>query len=207
MALAVPASMTPAVAVAVAVGAATAAVVAYTSFRRYWTGLPAAWGFPPGPMSDPTSVPLLSDALGTLSDTRAFELAASRRYGDFHTHYFLGVNVATSTAAGVARVAALEAAGAVRGEFFAAWLPVFGAQQLFALTGRRHAAVRAAVATPLTADGGRLRPLLPLLAARIGAELDGWVRAGTADSDGMDVVPPLRVLTVALLTGVLFGRQ
>jgi len=42
--------------------------------------------------------------------TRAFELAASRRYGDFHIHYFLGVNVATSTAAGVARVAALEAA-------------------------------------------------------------------------------------------------
>ena len=31
--------------------------------------------------------------------------------------------------------------------------------------------------------------------------------AGTADSDGMNAVPPLRVLTVALLTGVLFGRQ
>ena len=70
MALAVPASLNIAVAVAVAFGLATTAVVACTSFRRYWTGLPAAWGFPPGPMSDPTSVPLLTDALGTLSVAR-----------------------------------------------------------------------------------------------------------------------------------------
>ena len=70
MAMAVPASMNVAVAVAVAFGLANTAVVACTSFRCYWTGLPAAWRFPPVPMSDPTSVPLLTDALGTLSDAR-----------------------------------------------------------------------------------------------------------------------------------------
>lgn len=177
---------------------------AYAALSRWWLGLTARLGLPPGPVDG--STPLLGNAGEMVSRYRYFVLSSVAAYGDTWTAFFFEPVVSVGTHAGVTRMMGLEARGElVGGQWPNAWKRVFGATQLFAVSGARHQRMRSALA-PSLAPGDRLDALVPVLSHRVRVGLDGWVRAGAATSIGLDVVPRLRLLAVAILTSACFGR-
>lgn len=177
---------------------------AYVALCRWWLGLTARLGLPPGPVDG--SIPLLGNAGDMVSRYRYFVLSSVAAYGDTWTAFFFEPVVAVSTHAGVSRMICLEATGElVGGKWPNAWKRIFGRTQLFAVSGARHQRMRSALA-PSLALGDGLDALVPVLSHRVRIGLDGWVRAGAAGSAGLDVVPRLRLLAVAVLTAVCFGR-